>query len=144
MVDLTSDASMEQEDGPRDSAVGEREDVEDAISSSEGGARSSVGAAPADVATGRAFTQQQLRGSLSLPLRPLALLDSEGRIMSGQGRFLPYSAVPGQLRPPSPRTSQLGRIRISRLGSNRLTSELLPPATSATSTTTTMATSTSP
>ena len=47
MVDLTSDASMEQEDGPRDSAVGEREDVEDAISSSEGGARSSVGAAPA-------------------------------------------------------------------------------------------------
>ena len=139
MVDLTSDASMEQEDERRDATAGDREIEEVASSSVE-----NEGAAPADVATGRAFVQQQLRGNLSLPLRPLALLDSEGRIMAGQGRFLPYSAVPGQLRAPSPRTSQLGRIHISRTGINRMTSELLPPATSTTSTTTMMATSTSP
>ena len=142
MVDLTEDASMEQEDERRDATAGDRGTEEVADSSSED--TRNEGAAPADVATGRALVQQQLRGNMSLPLRPLALLDSEGRIMASQGRYLPYSAVPGQLRPPSPRTSQLGRIRISRTGVNRMTSELLPPATPATSTTTMMATSTSP
>ena len=80
------------------------------------------------------------RRPYSLPLRPLSLLDAEGRMVSSTSdRHLPYARIVGHHRQSSPRlpvpetpgpaadsTNPMGRIRISRTEDNTLVSEWLP------------------
>ena len=83
------------------------------------------------------------RRPVALPLRPVSVLDDEGRIMpASAGRRLPYARLMGQQRPtssPPPRpatpatpvpsadsSNPLGRIRITRTTNNSLQSEWVP------------------
>ena len=74
------------------------------------------------------YMHPHLRGGLPLPMRPLSLLDNNGQIIVHSGRVLPCAPLRGQLRPVSPHSSQLGRIRITRSEEAGHIAELLPPA----------------
>ena len=74
------------------------------------------------------YVRHHLRGGLPLPMRPLSLLNHNGEIIVPSGRVLPCAPLRGQIRPVSPHSSQLGRIRITRTEEDGHTAELLPPA----------------
>ena len=74
------------------------------------------------------YVRHHPRGGLPLPMRPLSLLNHNGEIIVPSGRVLPCAPLRGQIRPVSPHSSQLGRIRITRTERDGHTAELLPPA----------------